>query len=132
MSIALMFISSKNTKRKQTSMRYHQRNNQEWLTAFKQYLESNLSEFDIRVEDMATHMLLSKRQLHRRVQDLTGKTPNQYYNDLKYEKSHQLLKDQTHDTVTATASAVGFRDAIYFAQQFKKRFGVLPSEVLYA
>lgn len=111
-------------------MKYHLKSNRELIVELNQVLESSLSDSDIRIEDIADSLSMSKRQLYRRVQEITGKTPNEYFKDLKFARAYQYLQTKTYQTVMETSSAVGFRDTVYFSRQFRKRYGKLPSEVL--
>lgn len=111
-------------------MRLTNRHDQTWLMDFNQYIATNLGESYLCVDSIADYFGISRRQLYRIVKAHTEQTPLEYLNQVRFKKAYQFLKEGTFDTVAATARAVGFADTVYFARQFKERFGVLPSEVL--
>ena len=79
------------------------------------------------VDTMADAMAISRRQLFRRVKKLTGLTPNAYIQEARYRRARLLLENQSFPSVKAIAYEVGMKDVRYFSQQFRSRFGKLPS-----
>ncbi|HFA49418.1 MAG TPA: response regulator [Bacteroidetes bacterium] len=101
---------------------------QTWLAQLEQTILSNIGNFTYTLDDLAQDMRLSKRQLHRRINQLIGQTPNEYIKTLRLAKARELLKTRKGTSVKAIAYSVGFKDVVYFSKQFKKEFGKLPSE----
>jgi len=64
------------------------------------------------------------RQLFKRE---TGRSPMQYLKDLRMQKSENLLSS-TFPSIKEITLLVGARDVSYFVRDFKKNFGVTPSE----
>lgn len=58
---------------------------------------------------------------------LLGQTPNAYLTRYRLEKSQELLRSGDLP-VTHIASAVGFSGSSYFAETFRKYFGMSPSD----
>ena len=73
---------------------------------------------------------MSRRQLQRRIKQLTGLSPHQYIQEARMLEARQLLENRSKSSVKAVSFSVGIRDIKYFSQQFKKRFGKLPSSYL--
>ncbi|SCY90865.1 helix-turn-helix transcriptional regulator [Alkaliphilus peptidifermentans] len=57
----------------------------------------------------------------------TGKTPREYYIDIKLEKARRLLRDRSF-SVAEVAYMVGFSSQSYFSSAFKKKIGYTPLE----
>lgn len=100
---------------------------QTWLIQLEEFVHSKIGDSHFNVELMAQGMFLSRRQLQRRVRSLTGLTPNQYLNELRLQTARRLLEAGPKNSIKEVAFQVGIRDVKYFSQQFKKRFGRLPS-----
>jgi AraC-like DNA-binding protein len=64
------------------------------------------------------------------VQLLTGLTPNQYLQEILFNHARQLLEQRRVSSVKAAAAAIGIQTTQYFSEQFKTRFGKLPSDYL--
>jgi transcriptional regulator GlxA family with amidase domain len=56
-----------------------------------------------------------------------GKSPGQYLKELRMQKA-RLLLESTPMKIKQVRLAVGYRDHRHFFQDFKKRFGLTPSE----
>ena len=102
----------------------------DWLTELEKTVRTHLTDFNLSVDGIAELMFMSRAQFFRRVQTLTGLTPNQYLQDLRFNHSRTLLEQRQMSTVKAVAAAIGIQKTQYFSEQFKERFGKSPSEYL--
>lgn len=82
------------------------------------------------MERLTELLFLSRRQLQRRIKQLTGLSPKQYIQEARMLEARQLLENRSKSSVKAVSFSVGIQDVKYFSQQFKKRFGKLPSTYL--
>ncbi|MEX0298241.1 MAG: helix-turn-helix domain-containing protein, partial [Kordiimonas sp.] len=95
----------------------------------RETIESNLSDFDFQVAELAEAMAVSTRQLHRRVVNLTAQTPASLIRSFRLEHGYQLLSARAVN-VSEAAYGCGFKDVSYFSKLFHKKYGVAPSEFL--
>jgi len=102
----------------------------EWLKALEQITQAYFQDATFNVERLTELLFLSRRQLQRRIKQLTGLSPNQYIQEARMSEARQLLENRSKSSVKAVSFSVGIRDVKYFSQQFKKRFGKLPSSYL--
>ena len=102
---------------------------QEWLQKLETTILKNISSKQYSLDQVAMDMHLSTRQLHRRIKQHIGQTPNQYIKILRLNKAYQLLESSPNTSIKKVAFDVGFKDVVYFSRQFKQYFGKLPSEV---
>lgn len=73
--------------------------------------------------DVAANALAtSKRTLARRIQEVLGKTPVSYVQDLRIEKAVHLLKTSNH-SVEQIASLVGYADGVTLRTLLRRRLG---------
>ncbi len=100
-----------------------------WLEKLNQCIYEHLSQQDLTIQDIATALKISERQLYRNIKILTNSTPNQYINQLRFQTAYQYLQEGKYYTVAEVANAIGFKDAGYFSKKFKAHFGISPLEV---
>ena len=72
-------------------------------------------------------MGLSSGYLCRIFKEETSVSINAYINSLRMTKAAELLKDN-NSYIKEVAISVGFEDQLYFSRQFKRYYGVTPSE----
>lgn len=124
-------IENKNTNDKQLTIHNAQLiTQQEWLAELEQVIQKKMSNFDLTAESIADDLAMSRAQFFRRLKAATGLTPNQYLLEIRFNYARQLLETRKETSVKAAAYSVGMRDVKYFSQQFKERFGRLPSDYL--
>ncbi|MEM1217508.1 MAG: response regulator, partial [Bacteroidota bacterium] len=100
---------------------------EQWLIRLENIVEAQIGESTFTVEQLAQKLFVSRRQLQRRIRTLTGLTPNQYITEFRLQTAREMLEHAPNQTIKSVAFKVGIRDVKYFSQQFKKRFGRLPS-----
>ncbi len=94
-----------------------------------QFIQDHITE-DISGKDLAEITGQSERSLYRKVKANTGLTLNQYIKEFRLRKARALLENRQVMTVSEAANAVGFNYLHNFTNNFKERFGKLPSEYL--
>ena len=87
----------------------------------------NHLEVDWSLESMATRCELGRTRFSHYCRQLTNKTPLQYLNQLRVDKSAELLKNSDL-SVQDIADKCGFHSSQYFATQFKKFFKTSPNK----
>ena len=96
------------------------------LTEAVELMESNLEEL-INLDDLASLVGISRRQLERLFKKYLGCVPRRYYLDLRLKKARQLLL-QTPRSVSEIAIACGFVSASHFSKSYREMFGLSPRE----
>lgn len=97
------------------------------LDAIYEYLEHSFSSYDFSVQRMAEHLSLSSKYISTYFKEQTGKTVMEYVNELRIEKSKQLLKD-TNKQIQDIVPLIGYSDASSFIRKFKQVTGMTPGE----
>lgn len=100
---------------------------EEFLTECFDVIDTHLTDENFSIDALVKSVGMSRTQLYRKVQSLTGKAPNTFIRDLRLERAKSLLKRKTGN-ISEIAYEVGFSNPSYFAKCFAKRFGYLPSE----
>jgi DNA-binding response OmpR family regulator/two-component sensor histidine kinase len=100
---------------------------EKFLKEFQGIIEKNLSDPDFNVDELSKKLIMGRSTLFRKIQALTGETPNQFILSYRLERGAQLLREK-FGNVTEVALDVGFSSAAYFAKLFKEKFHQTPSE----
>ena len=99
-----------------------------FITRFKEVVESRLADSDISVEDLAADMNLSRVQLYRKVKAVTGSSPVELLRTARLNRAYQILLT-TDKSVSEVAYDVGFTAPSYFTKCFKEEYGLLPGDI---
>ncbi len=91
--------------------------------------EKNLDNTNFDVDSFAREMYLSRMQLHRKLQAVTGQTPGDFIRTYRLKKAAQLLKENKL-SVTQIAFEVGYNSPAQFSRAFSKQFNCPPSEYI--
>ncbi|MNE03968.1 Regulatory protein PchR [compost metagenome] len=80
------------------------------------------------IEQLAEYAGVSVRTLFAGFRDFCDTSPMAYLRNLRLEQVHQELIGQPQVSVTDIAFRWGFAHLGRFAQEYKRRYGCLPSE----
>jgi AraC-like DNA-binding protein len=70
---------------------------------------------------------MSRAQFFRKVNALTGVSPNELLKSYRIKKAAALIRSGNYN-ITRIMYEVGFLSSSHFASSFKKAFGMNPSE----
>lgn len=104
----------------------YESNPQSKAKLLKLYVDSFL-ESDVNFEKAATHIGVSQRQAIKLFKEEYGITPTKYLRFARLQAAQKLL-ESTEKTVSEIAQTLRFCDQSYFSSDFKKEFGMYPSE----
>jgi AraC-like DNA-binding protein len=102
----------------------------EWLLNLERTVLEHLENSMLSVSWLAQEMMVSERQLFRKIEKYTGLTPNNYIRQLRLWKAKHLLDDYACTSVSEVAYRVGIKDPYYFSKLFAKEFGAMPKRYL--
>ena len=90
-------------------------------------VEAHMQDSDFNVDQFAQKMGASRMQLHKKFKGLTGQSTSEFIRTIRLKRAAQLLK-QKSGSISEIAYQVGFNHLSYFAECFKKQFGMNPRE----
>lgn len=90
------------------------------------YIRENLHE-PLNVEKMAEHADVSVRTLFNGFKSFLNTTPMTYLKNLRFEQAHLELQQNENLSITDVAFKWGFTHLGRFSQEYKQRYGELPS-----
>lgn len=92
-----------------------------------EYLDENLTNPDLIIEDFARHMGLSRTGFYNRMKEITGCSPIEFIRQMRIKKSLPLLRI-AGKPVAEVAYEVGYSDPKYFTRCFKSEMGMTPTQ----
>ncbi|MVT08778.1 hybrid sensor histidine kinase/response regulator transcription factor [Chitinophaga tropicalis] len=101
--------------------------NEKLLLKMTTYIEENIDDEKLSVEQLAKHLCMSRATLYNKVVDITGETPVEYIRSVRLNKAAVLL-EKSDLRIAEIGYSVGFFAPNYFARVFKARFNMSPSE----
>jgi signal transduction histidine kinase/DNA-binding response OmpR family regulator/ligand-binding sensor domain-containing protein len=99
----------------------------EFVKKLRTIIESNFNNYEFNVEQLCKQIFMSHSQLHRKLDALTGQSPNKFIRLVKLQHAKKLLQNEKL-SISSIALDCGYNDAGYFTRVFKQAFGVTPQE----
>jgi two-component system, response regulator YesN len=90
------------------------------------FIEKNYNNKNLSVQFVANNVHLSLNYMCGMFKKGTGKTVNDYIQEIRIQKACEFLKDR-NIKLYEIADMVGIRDSNYFSRIFKKALGITPS-----
>ena len=91
------------------------------------FVEAHLDDNSLDVKQFSKEIALSRSQLNRKLNALTGQSAKKFIRCLRLKRAAQLLEHHSGN-ISEIAYTVGFSNPAYFAECFRKLFGVSPSQ----
>lgn len=92
----------------------------------KSYIDTYLNS-DVSLEKIAMHFNTSVKKVIEVFKREMGMTPHKYIKEERLRAAKRMLEG-TENTVTEISQALGFCEQSYFSAEFKKAFGLYPTE----
>ncbi len=99
----------------------------EFVKKVRLTVEEHIEDINFSVEQLCKYVFMSHSQLHRKLDALTGCSPNKFIRIIRLNKAKQLLKDHSM-SISSVALDCGYNDPGYFARVFKQEYGITPQE----
>ncbi|XSG82098.1 MAG: GlxA family transcriptional regulator [Methyloligella sp. ZOD6] len=80
----------------------------------------------IRTRELARHLAISERTLHRKLSEATGESPKRFIDRVRIETARVLLASDRRSIKEISAS-VGYQDESSFRRSFKRFVGTTPA-----
>ncbi|MCC6815456.1 MAG: response regulator [Saprospiraceae bacterium] len=99
----------------------------EFVKKVREIVEANFVNYEFSVDQICKQIYMSHSQLHRKLDALTGFSPNQFIRYIRLKKAKELLVNPTL-SITFIAMESGYNDPGYFTRVFKQEEGITPQE----
>lgn len=90
-------------------------------------VEKNMNKSGYSVNELASELALSRRQLSRRFRSIIGMAPAEFICFVRLKRAAQLLKESQYN-ISEISDKVGFSTIRSFNRNFKEKFGVTPTQ----
>jgi AraC-like DNA-binding protein len=129
------FITRKNLNRELTSdsqsirLRNVEINDlqKEILQRLLDFMENHYSDPNLNVELLSSELDMSRPQLYRKLQILTGLSVQEFIKSFRLKKAAAFLRSG-EQRISDVAYQTGFSDPQHFSKCFKNQFGISPSQ----
>ena len=98
-----------------------------FMTDLYQLMENELSNPELDVARMTDVLKMSRTKFYYKVKGLTGENPSTFFKTYKLNRAAELIAEGRY-TIAEIADMTGFSTPSRFTKNFKKQFGVVPSE----
>lgn len=95
------------------------------MAAVIAYIDDNFDQ-KLDIDAIAARAHMSPSTLHEHFKQVTALSPMQYLKNLRLHRAHSMIL--AGEAVNQACFAVGYRSASQFSREFKRFFGVPPSE----
>jgi len=92
-----------------------------------EYVKNNIEDETLNSLSIAEFLNMSKATLHRKLKDITDKTPSEFVRAIRLEYAAKLLKT-TKLTVLEVMYKSGFSNKSYFYREFQKQYQTSPND----
>ncbi|WP_276484318.1 hybrid sensor histidine kinase/response regulator transcription factor [Paraflavitalea pollutisoli] len=100
---------------------------QEFLKQVISIVEDNLDNQHFGVDMLSRKVAMSAPILYKKIKAVSNMSVNDFIKSIRLKKAAELLRGKDHN-VFEVSQAVGYNDRKYFSREFKKIYGVTPSE----
>ena len=88
----------------------------------------NISNSQYGVLELSNDMNMSRMNLYRKLQTLTGMSPNEFIKNIRLKQAIKIMEEEGKFRVNEIAYRVGFSSASYFSKCFKDAYGMTPMQ----
>ncbi len=99
----------------------------EMMKQLLDYMSKNISNADIRIEDLADAVNLGRTVFYGKIKSITGMSPIDFVRHIRIQRAEELVSKSNYP-ISQISYLVGFSDPKYFSRCFKKDTGMSPSE----
>ena len=92
------------------------------------YMQENVH-LNLTIKDICQKFYIGKTQIYDFFQENIGKSPMEYYTELKITEAKKLLREEQY-SITQIAELLSFSSIHTFSRAFKKNTGFSPSEYI--
>ena len=100
---------------------------EKFLIKLMQLVADKMDDPDFNVGSLVEDIGMSQTVLYKKIKALTGLSITDFIKSQRLKRAAQLLSDHKIN-IAEVAYSVGFNDRKYFSKEFRKQFGVSPSD----
>ena len=102
---------------------------EEFLTKLVNIVEEHIEDAEFNIDQLSKSIAMSHSNVYKKVKALTGMTVVGFIKDFRMKRAAQLFKESKLPIVDVCFK-VGYTNRRHFSQEFKKKYGVNPSDYI--
>jgi YesN/AraC family two-component response regulator len=102
---------------------------EEFLEKVYSVLENHISDSEFNIDIFSKEIGMSRANLYRKIKALSNLAPNDLIKNYRLKTSTKLLEEKRY-SISEISYKVGFSTPAYFANSFKKAFGISPTQYI--
>lgn len=122
----ILFSSRQKVKIREVVENIQDRN---FLEKIDDQITKHIKNPELNHEILSREIGMSKTQLYRKLQSITGKTVHEYIRNFRLRTAHEILNEKPETLIFEVAYEVGFKDPSYFSKCFYAFYNVWPNTV---
>lgn len=100
---------------------------QEFMKRLLDFIEANMSDINLKIEQLADAMNLSRAVFYTKLKAISGLSPIDFLRDIRIKRACQLIASGNY-TISQVAYMTGFKDPKFFSRTFRKIMNCSPTE----
>ena len=101
----------------------------EFVKKLNSIILENMSDENFSIDSLSYQFAISRSNLHKKIKNITGMTPNDYIKLIRLNESAQMLSTGKYK-INEVCFLVGFNTPSYFSKCFYDQFGKLPKDFI--
>lgn len=111
----------------ETSMETFEDARKSLIDEVKDYILECIEKEDLTIDEIASHLGMSRTKFYNKWKSLTGEAPNIFIEAIRMEKAHELLESGNYPVGTIP-EMIGLKDLKNFRNRYKEYFGITPKK----
>ncbi len=103
---------------------------QVWLDLLETTIKSYIGKIELTNNLLSNELIMSERQLFRRVKNILGITPNKFVQIVRFKLASEAIATGKYTTLAEISNIAGFDTPAYFNKLFKEVHGIKVLDVL--
>ena len=101
-----------------------------WLEQVENIIKRELRNKQLKMEDIAQEVFVSRRQFGRKIKQITGLSPSAYMRKVRLQVAKNIFETEDSYTISEVSYAVGFENVSYFSKIYQETYGKHPQDYL--
>jgi len=98
-----------------------------FLQKVYEVITRHISDSSFDVKELTDNVAVSRTVLYKKLESLTGESPAELIRRIRLKRAVELIEHK-YGNISEIALEVGFTNPAYFADCFRKHFGIPPSQ----
>lgn len=110
-----------------TRVMAHSKTDELFLRKLDDYIQQNISNTDLDIDQLAYHMNMSRPTFYRKVKSISEISPKELVNITRLKKAAKLIAENNYK-LFEVSQMVGYSSQTIFGKNFHKHFSMTPNE----